>query len=339
MASPSRRLVAGAGLALIAAAAAVAVLRSRGATPPPPGQAEVLRVGYLPITTALPFFVAMERGFFKQRGLEIKLERFETSPLLNTALLNGDVDAITSIAYSAALTTESRDPGRLKVFMADAESPERYLSALVALPSSGIQKVEDLRGKKVGIFPGPTARTFFGLALKKHGLDAASDLTLVELPAPAHPQALASGQVDALLTYEPAASVSVLRHGATLLRPGLIESEVINPWQAGVWLVSSRLLQERPRTAKRWMDALFEAVDFMAAHPEEAKAAFGAYVQLDPQVSARLPLIPCTRVDQLDRQAFQQHADLLQEAGVLSKRIDSAALLVDPASLAAGPGR
>jgi len=289
-----------------------------------------VRVAYLPIYVDLPLFVAVEEGFLNDRDLEVELIRFESSPLMGTALVSNEVDAVASIASSVAFTIESRDPGRFKIFIVDAENPMGYLSALVAMPHSSVSSVEDLKGKKIGIFPGPTAGTFFRLFFEGRGLNVEADLTIVELAPGLHVDALVNGQVDALATYEPMATQAVVDHGAVKLVPGAIESEVINPWQAGSWLVSSRFVKERPQLAEKFIDACYEAIDFMRDHPDEAKKHLKNYTGIRAEVASETPTIPFTKVDEVDIETFQRHADILQDAGVLSKKIDVRSLLMEP---------
>jgi NitT/TauT family transport system substrate-binding protein len=296
-----------------------------------------IRLGYQPINVYLPLFVALEKGYLKKRGLEVEAVRFESSPLLGTALMNNDVDAC-SMAYSVALSIESRDPGRYKIFMVDAENARNYLSAMVTMPNSGISRVEDLRGKRVGSYPGPTALTFFGLILKKHGLDPNRDVNIIELAPGLHVQALVSGQVDALNTFEPMATEAVVNHHAVKFLPGAIESEIIEPWQAGTWLLSRRFMEEQPQAARDVVAALYEAVDEIRAHPQDAKRALGNYTGINPLVADNTPDIPFTKIGEVDLEAFQKHADILQQAGVISRRVEARALLLDPGFIAgAGP--
>jgi NitT/TauT family transport system substrate-binding protein len=291
---------------------------------------ERVRIAYLPIYVDLPLFVAIENGFFEKRGIKVDAVRFETSPLMGTALVNNEVDAVASIASSVAFSIESRDPGRFRIFIVDAENPQEYLSALVAMPNSKISTVEDLRGKKVGMFPGPTAVTFFSLVFQKHGLDPKSDMTLVELGPGLHVQALSSGQVDALATYEPMATQAEIEVGAIKFKPGVIESEIINPWQAGAWLISSRLVTERPEVAKKVIAACYEAIDYMRANPKEAKKTLDKYTGIRAEVALKTPNIPFTKIGEIDLDSFQRHAVILQDAGVLSRAIDTRSLLLDP---------
>src|SRR5262249_54223082 len=147
-----------------------------------------------------------------------------------------------SIATTVALSTESRDPGKFRIIMVDANTPESPLSAMLTMPNSGISKVEDLAGKKVGIFPGSNASLVFVLVFKKHGLDPKKDLTLSELPGASQLQPASGGQTDPLRAGEPITRQAVFDYGAVNLNPAAVEREVINPYNAGVWLVSRKYL-------------------------------------------------------------------------------------------------
>jgi ABC-type nitrate/sulfonate/bicarbonate transport system substrate-binding protein len=131
-----------------------------------------VKVGYLPIAADLPLFVAAEQGYFSKRGIEVEMVRFESSPLMGTAFVNRDVDAVASIATTVALSTESRDPGRYRIFLVDANTPESPLSGILTMPATGVTAIEELKGKNVGIFPGSNAALVFGLVFEKHGLNS-----------------------------------------------------------------------------------------------------------------------------------------------------------------------
>jgi ABC-type nitrate/sulfonate/bicarbonate transport system substrate-binding protein len=78
-----------------------------GKTEPPK-----VRIGYLPIIADLPLFVALEKGYFQKRQLDVEAVRFESSPTMSTAFVNNEIAAVASIASTVALSIESRDPGR-----------------------------------------------------------------------------------------------------------------------------------------------------------------------------------------------------------------------------------
>lgn len=287
-----------------------------------------IKVGYLPIYVDLPLFVAQEKGFFKKNGVLVELQRFETSPDMGTAIVNRNIDAAASIATSVALTTESRDPGKFKVFIVDAATKENYLSSFVALKSSGITKIEMLKGKKIGSFPGPTAVKFGKMVLEKFGIDPSKDVEWVELPANTHIQALGEKTVDALFTYEPIATQAVLEKDALKISQGAVETYIINPWQAGSWVINSSFLKSNPDLSKKFILSIYEALDYMRNNPNEYKDALLPYTKVKLNVANQTPDIPFTKISEVDIQTYQKYADLHTEKGLISKRIDVKTILL-----------
>jgi NitT/TauT family transport system substrate-binding protein len=276
----------------------------------------------LPIYVDLPLFVAQEKGFFDKRGVQVELKRFETSPNIGTAILTGDVDAGASIATTVALSTESRDPGKMKIFLVDAENKTNYLSSFVVLKESSIKSIEDLKGKKIGGFPGPTATTFGKMVLTKFGLDPEKDVQWIELPASNHLSALESKTVDALFSYEPTSTQAVMEKNAVKLLPGAVESYVIEPWQAGVWVVKDDFLKNHPAVAKNFILAIYDAVDFIRQNPDSAKSSLLKYTAIKLDVARQTPNIPFTKLSEVDVTTLQKYANLHTEKGLLSKEID-----------------
>jgi NitT/TauT family transport system substrate-binding protein len=291
-------------------------------------ESKPVRIGYLPIYVDLPLFIAKEQGFFEKRGVKVDLKRFASSPEIGTALVTGDVQVGASIAYSVVLSIESRDAGKLKVFIVDSETPENYLSSFVALSGSDIKTVADLKGKKLASFPGPTAVTFCKMVLEKFGLNSGTDLQLIELDVGTQLSALESKTVDALFTYEPTATQAVLEKGAVKILAGAVESQIINPWQAGVWVVSDDFAKRSSTQAHQVMLALYDAVDFIRSNPQAAKRALANYTSIKPTVADATPNIPFAKIGEVNMAAFQHHADILHERGVVSKSIDAAKLLI-----------
>lgn len=288
---------------------------------------DVVRVGYLPIYVDLPLFVAQERGFFRDRCLEVELNRFETSPDMGSALVGGRVDALASVATSSALGVETRDAGRFRIFLVDAETPQNALSSLLISSTSPIRSVEQLRGKTIGSFPGPTAQVFAPLALERLGLPRGS-YQIQELPIASHLSALETGRIDAVVTYEPTATQGVLKYHSRRLVPALIESNVISPWQAGLWIMGTQFSRERPEVAQRFVLAIYDAVRFIRSNPAEAKQALQRYTSIEPQVAEQTPNIPFTMVDEADLVTLQRHADLLRQHGNLSQSVDVSRLIM-----------
>lgn len=294
----------------------------------PSSGSSTIRVGYLPIIAELPLFVAVEHGHFADAGLDVELVRFESSPAASTALLNGDVDAVASIATATALSMEVRDPGSVQFFALDAEDTEDCLSGIVAHPDSGIGEVADLRGRDVGIFPGPTAGTFYDLVFEHHGLDPDRDLSIVELESSLQLAALRDGQVDALATYEPMATTAALHDDAVRVADCPIERTVGAPWQAGAWVLNEEFATADGDDAERFVEAIYAAIDDLRSQPDDARRLLVEYTAIPEDVAARVPILPITTADEMDYGGLAEHIRTLHDAGVLGEEVDVSSLVV-----------
>lgn len=288
---------------------------------PPSVSSATLRIGYLPIYVDLPLFVAKERGFFSKRGVHVELVRFSSSPEIGTALLTGGIHFGASIALPVALSTEIRDPGRLDIFIVDSENKDNYISSFVTMPNTGIKTLKDLKGRTVGSFPGPNAVTFCKLLLKQAGLDPQNDVKLVELDVSTHISALSSGTVDALFTYEPTATQAVMEKGAVNFMPGAVERNIISPWMAGVWVVSTDFAKKHPVETRAAIAALYDAIRYIRTNSAEAKAALTPYTSIKKKVALATPDIPFSKLNELDVEAFQKNADIYFQNGLIWVRL------------------
>jgi NitT/TauT family transport system substrate-binding protein len=166
-----------------------------------------VKVGVLKLTSSAPIFVGVEKGFFKEYGIEPELVFFQAAAPIATALAAGQVEVgatgLTAALYNIVLGGEKlwivADKGR--------EWPGYPLTAIVVqkeLADGGIKSVGDLKGKRIGITQlGSTFHYHLGNVLEKHGLTL-NDVKLVPLQAMAAAlEALKGKQVDAIMLPQP----------------------------------------------------------------------------------------------------------------------------------------
>ena len=168
---------------------------------------EKVKVGVLKLTSSAPLFVGVEKGFFKEFGVEPELVFFQAAAPIATALAAGQIDVgatgLTAALYNIVLGGEKlwivADKGR--------EWPGYPLTALVVqkeLWDGGVRSVADLKGKRIGVTQlGSTFHYHLGNVLEKHGL-ALSDVRIVPLQAMgAALEALKGKQVEAIMLPQP----------------------------------------------------------------------------------------------------------------------------------------
>jgi NitT/TauT family transport system substrate-binding protein len=211
------RLSAVFGLAVSVALAAVG---SASATP--------LKIGYSDWPGWVAWQVAIEKGWFKEAGVDVKFEWFDYVPSME-AFAAGKIDAVT-MTNGDALVTGATGGKSVMILVNDFSNGN---DMIVAKP--GIKDLKDLKGKKVGIEVGFVDHLLLLNGLEKAGMKE-TDVELVNTPTNETPQVLASGGVAAIGAWQPSSGQAMkLVPGAKAIytsadEPGLIYDVLaVNP--------------------------------------------------------------------------------------------------------------
>jgi NitT/TauT family transport system substrate-binding protein len=224
-----------------------------------------VKVGVLKLTSSAPIFVGVERGFFKEYGVEPELVYFQAAAPIATALAAGQVDVgatgLTAALYNIVLGGEKiwivADKGR--------EWPGHPLTALVVqteLYDRGLRAIADLKGKRIGITQlGSTFHYQLGNILEKYDLTL-SDVKIVPLQAMgAALEALKGKQVDGIMLPQPFPGTAEAQgFGRVIAWAG----DLI-PWQVATIFYSKKFAADRTR-----------AVNFMKGYVKSARYYFDA---------------------------------------------------------------
>jgi NitT/TauT family transport system substrate-binding protein len=206
-----------------------------------------VKVGVLKLTSSAPIFVGVEKGFFKEFGIEPELAYFQAAAPIVTALVAGQVEVgatgLTAALYNVVLGGEKlwivADKGR--------EWPGYPLVGIVVqkdLYDAGVRSVRDLKGKRIGITQiGSTFHYHLGNLLEKEGLKLA-DVKVVPLQAmPATVEALKGKQVDAVLVPQPFPGVTEAQGFGKIIAWG----GDLYPWQIAAIFYSKAFAGDRER--------------------------------------------------------------------------------------------
>jgi NitT/TauT family transport system substrate-binding protein len=166
------------------------------AQPPPAGKAP-LRVAYSDWPGWTAWEVAIQKGWFKEAGVEVEFSWFDYLPSLE-AYTAGKVDAVTVTNGDALVTGASGAKSKIILINDFSNGNDQ----IVAKP--GIKSFKDLKGKKVGLELTLVDHLLFLKALDKFGMKP-GDVELINFPTNNTPQALASGQVSAVAAWYPVA--------------------------------------------------------------------------------------------------------------------------------------
>ena len=289
-----------------------------------------VRVGYLPITGDVPFFVAMEKGYFSHEGVTVKATPFREAKEAMDALIAGQVDVLAPVSLTPIFGVEQNQPGTLRMALPGGETEGHVVSHVLVKLESPINSVDDLKGKRIGTFVGGAQKMWLELFLKRVNIDPAKDVTIIQVSPDLLVPSLLSGQYDALYATEPYTSMAVAKGLAKVLVENPRSKYIIDPFVSGASLVfTSKFWTAQPRTAKKAYSAMKKGIEFLEANAADAKRMIPKYAPTDTDVVLKSDLGKFyAKVSPQTADAIQKEADLLTQAGILTKHVDVKSILL-----------
>ena len=316
---------------VIGVAAAGVALAVAGASRPARAQSgPKIRIGYWPIAAGLPFYAAVERGFFKEAGLDVEPLKFAGAQQVMEAVLAGRADGSSNGTGSANLAIgELAQPGTFKIFATNPSNVKNVLDEFIVAKDSPIKSIAELKGKRVASGPGIQNVTLAKQVLEKAG---ATGATVIELPIGQHVAAVAAGQVDGCYTLEPTGTVGRMNGTTRVIEAGVIAKYVLGdpmaPWHGGSASLSSAFIGKYPNEAKKYIAAYAKGIEYVRTKPAEARQYLKGYTAIEGPLTTEVPLAAYmlhSEFTKSDVAYFQKFFDLFAEKGIFTSR-----LMVEP---------
>ncbi|MBF0496818.1 MAG: ABC transporter substrate-binding protein [Deltaproteobacteria bacterium] len=241
-------------------------------------EAVKVKIGSNQLRISLPVFVAQEKGLFKQNGLDVELEMFETAQPLMDALCGGKLDVAGYTAFPIIFSAQLRSQKELYYTTLLMEDDAHPLSRFVVRKDSPIQTLSDLKGKNIGILPTFAYKVWFELILKKNGIQP-DEVTIQQVAPAMTPVALESKTVEAVFTIDPAVTTCIQKGIGRLLFPGaLVPQYMWSPFPFATFNMTREFVDKNPETARKLVKSLDEAIDFINANQPEAKRIMAKFL-------------------------------------------------------------
>ena len=289
--------------------------------------AETVKIGYLLRVMSLPTYVAQEKGLFAQEGLKVELIPFDSGTAIIDALMAGRIDCIGSTSTTGLWFAAQTAPERFKVFLlyGTTSMKEDNSFSVVIKKGSTLKGLKDLKGKKVGAYPGATS-----VALAKAVIRTQIDPTAViftEIAPPNMIQTLAAGQIDAFFAPEPSGMIAVSQGvGRYIDKSPLNLLRLKRGVPGAAFAFSTKLLQQRPEQAAKLKTCLDKAVDYIMANEKEVRPFLVKYTGLPEAIAMSIPFDEWIKLEEFDRRAGQEYFDLLYKEGAYKERVDTTEL-------------
>ncbi|HEX5497170.1 MAG TPA: ABC transporter substrate-binding protein [Mycobacteriales bacterium] len=284
-----------------------------------------INVGYVPFADDAALFLAKENGIFAKHGLNAKLTPAAAPTAIVASMVSGQ-EQFGFVTTPVLINSNVRGTPIQCVSTVDGRQvpdPDRDGTALVAAKGSGITGVADLAGKRVAVvqLASLNALDMQALALRA-GIDP-KKVTLIQLPFPQMPAALAQGRVAAAVIVSPFLQTA-LKAGATVVNHPNVE---LFPGGTLFCLAATaKYLKASPKVVSAFHDAINEATGQAKAHPEAAKATLAKYLNITP-TEAQKQILSTNFDPSLDSDSIQQMEDYMKQLGTIDQTVPPAGML------------
>ena len=235
-------------------------------------EGETIRLGFSAWPGWFPWQVAEEKGLFDEAGLNVELTYFESYTDSLNALNAGKLDA-NSQTLNDTISSVAAGAEEVVVLANDNSTGNDQI-----IVKPGIDSIEDLRGKKIGVEEGTVDHFLLLLGLDKAGLKP-GDVEIQPLLTDAAAAAFASGQLDAVGAFAPFTTTALELPGSKALFtsadfPGSIPDHLV---------LSKSFVEDHPDEVQKLVDVWFETIAFIEANKDEAVAIMAKKAGVTPE--------------------------------------------------------
>ena len=281
-----------------------------------------------PVSSSLPYFIAVDRGYFQDAGIETDMKRIAVPTLAIGGMVAGQIDAVAVILAIDGANANLKKPGVITFIALNAQSSKYRMEQFVIRKGYEAKSLADLKGARIASAPGLGNITLAKAALAKAGLKE-GDYTLDQLEMAQHVNVMKSGQYDAAYTLEPGATMMDQMDIGKTLESGIIASIVLGDRNANAYVggaaLSDDFIKARPDVARRYAEAWNKALDLIANDPKEARKYLLKNTVTPESVVDTVPLLlhtPVSKLTEQDRKNFQAYVDFAVGVGAVSEKID-----------------
>jgi len=227
-------------------------------------------IGTGPVTSLI--HIAFENGYFTNEGLDVVIQQHPSGKAAFNALVEGEADLATA-AETPIMFAIMR--GEKIGILATISSSEKN-KMIVARKDKGVSIPNDLKGKRIGVTVGSSGDYFMDSFLIMHGISR-DEVQVINVGSNAMVDALTSGEVDAVSTWNP--YISILQKGlgdnAVTFSGEGIYRETFNI------ATKQDFANENPETIKKVLRALIKAEEFCEENPDEAQEIIADKIGMD----------------------------------------------------------
>jgi len=229
------------------------------------------RIGLGPWVGFGPLYLAKDKGFFREAGVEVDLIVLTGLAERSSALRSGKLDALAAPVDYFVLTAGNGLPTTIVMAIDESVGGD----GIVAKKS--IKEFADLRGKRVAFQRGLPSEFFFRALLQEHQINI-DEIKFVDMETAQAGAAFLAGNLDAAVVWEPWLTKAREEGDGHILASTRDYRDLIVDCLA----FNQEVVRQKPGEVQKIVNAIFKAIHFAGDHPKEAIAIMAPYFQVDP---------------------------------------------------------
>jgi NitT/TauT family transport system substrate-binding protein len=282
-----------------------------------------ITVGVIPIVDVAPIYLGIDQGFFKDEGLDLKLETAQGGAAIVPGVMSDQYQF--GFSNSVSLLLAQSKGLKVKAVTAGVASTGKDgadFGGVIVPADSDIKTAADLAGKKIAVNTLNNINTVtINEAVRAAGGDP-SGISYVELPFPDIASAVAKGDVDAGQVVEPFLTIAT-GQGDRQVSSNYVATDPA--LMVGLYFTSQQYAEKNPEVVKEFTSAMNKSLEYASSHPDEARAILGTYTDIDATVQKDmvLPNWP----SEINTESIDKLGQLMTDDGLVDSKPDTSALL------------
>lgn len=289
-------------------------------------EVENVKVGYLPMVSSLTHFVAVEKGFYKEQGLNVEAAEIKTSNLIAQELAAGHINIGVELALTPLLKQNEISKNSIRIFSTSNITTENGFDAILVKSDSKINSLDKLSGKKIGGFPGSTAKVSL-LNLFSKLYPKLSPPIFIELAPNLHIQSLENNEIDALFAYEPVLSTGIVKFEFRKIFPSVYGSQ-FTPNPIGVAGVNASWYNSNIENATKYFIAIDKAIDFINSNPDESRIILAKATNIEIDIAKNMNILPLSKSKEIDMVNLDKYITILINLKEISLPVKAADICI-----------
>jgi NitT/TauT family transport system substrate-binding protein len=297
---------------------------------PAAGAQDKVKVGVFPVSSSLPYFVAIDLGYFKELNLEPETTTLMGGPPNVAALITNQIEVAAVLVMLEGLNANLKKPGVAMYVAMHSQNTTYKMEQFVVREglADRVKTLKDFKGLKLMSAPGPANINTAKGILARVGLKD-GDYTIDQLDQGQHVNAMRAGTFDGGYTLEPSATIMHNLGAARTVEDGVIAKYILGGPDAEAYAAgcafTTEFITRRPDVAKRFAAAWAKAIVYINEHPAEARKHLAKNTLTPDNVVDSVPMLGYIMAkDMSARQVgyLQTFADFGTTIGVVPEKID-----------------